>query len=112
MMTKKFDTRPKSVAKKRIDKRSRVATAKLREAERRTAQILADPRFSLEIWEAAGMPAERGFMLRQFIQLPPCEEPVGWRDPNVEDESFWPKKRSGLSILWLRRATDFPQVIG
>ena len=111
-MTKKFDTRPKSVAKKRTYKRRRVPVAMLREAERRTAQILADPRFNLEVWEAAGMPAERGFMLRQFIQLPPCEEPVGWRDPNVEDESFWPKKRSGLSILWLRRATDFPQVIG
>lgn len=22
------------------------------------------------------------------------------------------KKRTGLSILWLRRATDFPQLIG
>lgn len=112
MMTKKFDAGPKSVAKKRTYKRRRVPVAMLSEAERRTAQILADPRFNLEIWEAAGMPAARGFMLRQFIQLPPREEPLGWSDPNVEDESFWPKKRSGLSILWLRRATDFPQLIG
>ena len=111
-MTKKFDTPPKLAAKKRTYKRRCVPATLLREAERRTAQILADPRFNLEVWEAAGMPAERGFMLRQFIQLPLREEPLGWRDPNVEDESFWPKKRSGLSILWLRRATDFPQLIG
>ena len=73
------------------------------EMERRMQLIFADPRFNLDLWEEAGCPAEIGFRIRQFIQLPPKEMPLGWEDDNVMDEDFWPKKRRGLPVLWTRR---------
>jgi hypothetical protein len=73
------------------------------EMERRMQLLFADPRFNVELWEEAGCPAEIGFRIRQFIQLPPSEMPSGWEDDNVLDEDFWPKKRRGLPVLWTRR---------
>ena len=82
------------------------------EMERRMQLIFADFRFNVELWEEAGCPAEVGYRIRQFIQLPPSECPSGWEDDNVLDEDFWPKKRRGLPVLWKRRVkpTVFPKV--
>lgn len=73
------------------------------EMERRMQLLFADQRFNVELWEEAGCPAEIGFRIRQFIQLPPSECPPGWEDDNVRDEDFWPKARRGLPVLWIRR---------
>ena len=85
-----------------IVKRYRRLTGRA-EMERRMQLIFADQRFNVELWEEAGCPAEIGFRIRQFIQLPPGEMPLGWEDENVMDEEFWPKKRRGLPVLWTRR---------
>lgn len=81
------------------------------EMERRMQLLFADTRFNVELWEEAGCPAEVGYRIRQFIQLPPRECPVGWEDDNVLDEDFWPKARRGLPVLWTRRVkpTVFPK---
>ena len=81
------------------------------EMERRMQLLFADSRFNVELWEEAGCPAEVGYRIRQFIQLPPSECPEGWEDDNVLDEDFWPKRRRGLPVLWKRRVkpTLFPK---
>jgi len=85
-------------------KRKRTRLTRWAEMERRIQKLFADPRFNVELWEEAGCPAEIGYRIRQFVQLPRSEMPSGWEDDTVPDEDFWPKRRRGLPVLWMRRA--------
>lgn len=85
-------------------KRKRTRLTRRAEMERRMQKLFADPRFNVELWEEAGCPAEIGYRIRQFVQLPRSEMPSGWEDDTVPDEDFWPKRRRGLPVLWMRRA--------